>query len=186
MSDEPLNQAIDEVARETTAASAPEAAAFRRRVMARIERGDAPRRAWPASFVLTPIAAATAIAIAMLAVREPKNVAPAPDVLHTARTEPAGRVTAEPPSRRPSPIGPEASGRGVPEVAPRTAARSAAPRTAPAVPPALDADAVASIVVAPLVVDTQTPPSIAVAPLEAVAPMTISPLEISDCQRRFE
>src|SRR4051812_37520821 len=84
--DDALNQAIDEVARETTAAPVHEAAAFRRRVLARIESGDAPRRTWRASFVLTPIAAAAAIAMAMLAVRAPKNVAPTPDILHTARS----------------------------------------------------------------------------------------------------
>jgi len=54
------------------------------------------------------------------------------------------------------------------------------------VPPAFEADGIASIAVAPLVVDTLTPPPIAVAPLEAVAPMTIAPLEITDGQRRFE
>src|SRR3954468_16770460 len=138
MSDERVDAVIDEVARQMSEASPADADAFRRRVLARIDNGGAPRRSWRASLVLTPIAAAAAIAMAMLARREPKNVTPAPDILHTARTEPAGRVTAEPPARKPGTIGPGATGPGVhdrrrgdrdgQEVARRTAGRIVAPR----------------------------------------------------------
>src|SRR5471032_2195607 len=67
MLDDELNTAIDDEARQMTEGSP--AAGLRHRVIARIESGDAPRRSWRAAFVLSPIAAAAAIAIVLVVAR---------------------------------------------------------------------------------------------------------------------
>src|SRR3954463_12298410 len=103
MSDELLDRAIDEVARQMTEGAPLSAAAFRDRVRARIERGDAPRRSWRAAFVLSPIAAAIAIAVAAFVLRGPPP--PAAPLTVAQHIEPA-------PPREPS------TGAGV-EAAPR-------------------------------------------------------------------
>jgi hypothetical protein len=77
MWDERVNIAIDEVAREMTEeAPATDDADFRRRVLARIASDDEPRASWRAAFVLSPIAVAAAIVIAVFIVGRPAPVRP--------------------------------------------------------------------------------------------------------------
>ena len=180
-------------------------------MLARIDGTDARRSLFAvrrSTFVWTPIAAAAAIAIAVFIAREPrKDVAPKTDSLRAARSEAANPARAETPASSevaprtiaPRTIAPRtAAGTIAPRtaasaVAPRTVERTAAPRTsgptiasrtAPTVPPALDANAVASIAVAPLVVDTMTPEPIHVERLETIAPIAVAPLDINDSSRR--
>ena len=63
MLDEPLNTTIDEVARQMTDGTPGDDAAFRRRVIARIESGNTPRAPRRPLFVIVAIAAAIVIAI---------------------------------------------------------------------------------------------------------------------------
>src|SRR5205823_1757588 len=151
-----LDRAIDEVARQMTE-GAPRGAAFRDRVRARIERGDAPRRSWRAAFVLSPIAAAIAIAVAAFVLR--------------GRTPPAAPRTAAQQIEPAPPLRELSTGAGV-EPAPRppdstARALSAAATTAGRLPsrrePGLTdaivelAPSVDSIAVAPLAVEAITP-----------------------------
>ena len=76
MSDEQVNSAIDEVARQMTEEAPPAGADFRRRVLARIASNEAPRASWRAAFVLSPIAVAAAVAIVMMSVRKPGPLGP--------------------------------------------------------------------------------------------------------------
>src|SRR5258706_7719113 len=76
MSDEQLNTAIDEVARRMTEGSPAGDAGFRRRVLARIEAGDAPRARWRPLFVIVPFAAA--IVIALVVARQAVRLPPSP------------------------------------------------------------------------------------------------------------
>ena len=178
MWDERVNTAIDEVAREMTdEAAATDDAAFRRRVLARIASDDEPRASWRAAFVLSPIAVAAAIVIAVFIVGRPDPVRPGvsqpagntirpfdgaqgrPEALEGRRTP----DTAE--ARRPGPFGPGDS------------------RPAPQ----LDPIEVDSIAPAPLVVGTLAPDPIQIERLDAVAPIDVAPLEIiTDLQRRQE
>jgi hypothetical protein len=176
MRDEELNAAIDEVARQMTDLAPDGGAGFRRRVIARIEAGDAPRRSWRAGFVLSPIAVAMAIVIAAMFVRRPGPLGPGgpagpkEPTLQTG-TEPGpqrpDRPTPPPTAartvRRPGPVGPSVPiGPGV------QAPNGAAP-------------AIAVLNLSPLTVD-----SIAVSPIETdsmelqkldvIAPIGVTPL----------
>src|SRR5258708_32857440 len=74
MWDERMNSAIDEVAQQMTEGSPAAGADFRRRILARIEAGDAPRRSWRAAFGLSPIAVAAVIVIAVFVFRGSERV----------------------------------------------------------------------------------------------------------------
>src|SRR5207302_1165531 len=91
MSDERVNGAIDKVARQMTEAAPAGGAEFRRRVLARIDARETPRRSWRAAFVLSPIAAAMVIAIAVLAMRGGRS--------QPQMTSPADTTVRLPPSR---------------------------------------------------------------------------------------
>jgi hypothetical protein len=182
MSDEQLNTAIDEVARRMTASAPSDRAAFRHRMLARIEGGGAPRRLWRTSFVLTPIAVAAAITIAVFVAREPqKTISPAPDRTATAPVIVPPQTTA--------PEGPSASAHSA---APRASARltaareSAPPERGIFAPAPLEQNDVASIAVAPLVVDTMSQESIQLERLDAIAPIAVAPLDAIEEQRRYE
>jgi hypothetical protein len=176
MSDEQLNTAIDEVARRMTEGSPAGAAGFRRRVLARIETGAAPRARWQPLFVVVPLAAAIVIAVVATRSRpglSGPGVTPQPPVVAVAAPEMAGpkgpalqhaavNANARPAVRGPRPSGPD--------------------RTEPA--QQIDADGVAPIAVAPLLVDTLTPESIQIPRLDAVVPIAVAPLDITDAQRR--
>jgi hypothetical protein len=176
MSDEQLNTAIDEVARQMTEGSPAGDAGFRRRVLARIESGDAPRRSWRAAFVLSPIAVAAAIVISIVVARswpaplEPGvlsstqiTAGPKGPALHeTARrpgpSGPGDRQTV----RRPGPFGPGLSG--------------AAPHL----------DPIDAIALQPLGVDPLASDPIPTERLETIVPLVIAPLDSVEEQRRYE
>lgn len=168
MSDEPVNRAIDEAARRMTDGSPADG--FRRRVLARIEANDTPRRSWRAGFVLSPIAVAAVIVTAVMFMSRPGPLGPG------------------------SPAGPKATALQTPPIVAadptKTAGPAAPPDTAgpegPALQIELDPNDLASIAVAPLAVDTMTPDSIQIPRLDAITPIAVAPLEITDPQRRFE
>jgi len=179
MWDEPLNTTIDEVARQMTEGAPGDGAAFRRRVIARIRNGESPRRRWRVSFVLTAIAAAAAIVVALFVAREPRPgpLGPGGTAVPVSQTPPlpvanpaangtALQVTAH---ATPDPIvrSPRASSPGVVKTT-----------------PALEPNTVASIAVAPLAVDTLTPESLHLEQLETIAPITVAPIDIPDAPRR--
>jgi hypothetical protein len=178
MRDDAVNDVIGDVARRITAETPPDAAAFRRRVLARIENGDAPRHTWRASFVLAPIAATAVIALALFAGREHKadpekqavNVVAAPTPL---------------PGAAPSRVSdPEPGAGALAKDFLGAERRRPAPADAVAAAPTLDMDAVAAIDVAPLVVNTMAPEPIQIEQLETIAPIVVAPLDFTDEQRR--
>lgn len=189
MSDESLNRAIDEVARQMTEGAPAEVAAFRRDVLARIAAGGSPRRSWRAAFVLSPIAVAAALVIAAWAMRggDTRPIAtPAGAIAglaEHARTLPeragtgrAGSGLASPETARPHRL--PAIGASLADARGALAPREAEPR--------LDPNDVASIAVAPLAVDMLTPDSIQIPRLDTITPILVDPLDTTDPQRRQE
>jgi hypothetical protein len=196
-----LNDRIDDVARQMTKAAPPDG--FRRRVLAQIEEKDARRSAFGvrrssfsvrrAAFVLTPIAVAAAIVIAVSVSREGRKARTGnPAVQHQAAAAQAAEERAPQQSAlrtAPHQIAPRTA---VGAVAPRTVERTATPRTlAPrTVAPRTSLrdepapNNVASIAVAPLVLDTQPPESIQLERLDPIAPIIVAPLDINDTPRR--
>jgi hypothetical protein len=146
---------------------------FRRRIVARIEAGDAPRRSWRAAVVLTPLAAtAGAIVFAMFVAQSNRH----PGAEHA------------PPLQRESPgTAPLVAAEVVAPVAvvaprvPRRAVRNAG-RTGLAPPET--ATPLEPITVAPLTVGALSPDPMPIERLGAIVPITVAPLEIPDTQRR--
>jgi hypothetical protein len=169
MSDEQLNTAIDEVARQMTEGSPPAGDAdFRRRVLARIESGDAPRARWRPLFVAVPLAAAVVIAVVVTRSR------PAPVTAGPKGPAPQDTV------RRPDPFGP---GAAIVQADPIIPAAHA-PRTATVGAAPFDSR-IDSIAVAPLGIDPLTPDPIPIERLETIAPIVVAPLDINDSSRRI-
>ncbi len=67
--DAEIDRAIDVVARQMTDGPPVGGAEFRRRVLARIEAGHAPRTSWRAAWVLSPLAVAATIVMAIFVAR---------------------------------------------------------------------------------------------------------------------
>jgi hypothetical protein len=172
MWDEQVDQAIDEEARRATD-GAP-STRFRTRVLERIE-ADTPRPSWRAAWIVAPVAAAAAILIAVAVVHEQRDRT-------TVRLK-ADTTETRKPVANPGSVGGDAgSVRLQPDrVAGRV--RLQADRSSRPAPPASDVDPIA---VAPLTVDALTPAPIAIEPLDAVAPLTLAPLDMPDVQRRNE
>ena len=186
MSDERLNTAIDEVARQMTDAGPGAAADLRRRVVARIEAGGVPRQRWRAAFVWSPLAVATALAVAFFVARsfQPGDL---------RRPGPSGTpVTSLPSSPTAAAAQPEKTStqRPTPE-ATVSAARRNAEHSAGSFEPAAagtmphePAPAIEPLDVAPLTVDALRPDPIPVEQLETIAPILVAPLDITDMTRR--
>ena len=187
MWDEPVNGAIDEVARRMTEAKPEAASDLRRRVLARIESGDTPRRDWPAAFVLPPLAVAAAIVVALVVSRpfqgrdraaqdpapQPTAAAPADPSGAPGRERAAGAVDRRVDVARgfqPRARGPE---------------RPARHQTVPAPAHELPLE-FPSLGVAALTVDALAPDSIQIPRLETIAPIDVAPLDVTDDQRRDE
>ena len=177
MSDERVNGAIDAVARQMTALEPPD---LRRKVMAQIAGEDVRRstagvrrspfvvRGW----VIVPLAAA--VALAVYVAREPAPHAPSRREPETAadRAKPAAPVVAQEsakaaPALRATARLADARGPGP---------RAKAERETPDSP-------IDPITVSPLAVDTLAPESIQIPRLDAIAPMTVAPLDITDPQK---
>ncbi len=172
MSDERLDQTIDEVALALTRGEP--GGAFRAQVLARIETGETPRAGWRAMWLIAPLAAAALIAFALLIARPAPShsIDVARDIPAPAVERPAPEHSAEA-SRDVEPSPPDRSPRGSRDVDAR--AQDLAPLDGSPL------DRVASIRV-----DTLAPDSISLEQLDAVAPITVVPLDIADPQRRFE
>jgi hypothetical protein len=192
MSDERLNTAIDEVARRMTETAPDEGAAFRRRVIARIEAGDAPRGSRRPLVVSVALAAAIVGAVMVARSSGPKEPALHPTGQIASRPDPSGPgVPAPPVPAMPErgTAGPKGSAAQRVPAASTAANRAADGRALPGgsafapVPP-LDRFDVATIAVAPLAVDALTPDSIQIQRLDEIAPITVAPLDITDAQRR--
>ena len=187
MWDEQVNTAIDEVARQMTEGPPAGSADLRRRVLARIESGDAPRVAWRAAFVLSPLAVAAAIVVAVFVARGPRpGDVRRPGPLGPGVTSPetplaaSGRKGTADPEGAAGPEGPALQGQTVrgPQQTVRRPDQTA-----------LHVDALG---VAPLTVDALTPDPIQIERLDqikrldAISPINVAPLEITDVQRRYE
>jgi hypothetical protein len=184
MWDERVNAAIDEVAQQMTGAASAAGADLRRRVLARVASGDAPRASWRVAVVLSPIAVAAAIAIAVFVARTgpvgpgvtPQQTpsAKAPEKRSTGREGPVAqdRLPPIPVRPQPSPLH-------------RFVATGNAATTARAAWQ-LDALAEQPLDVAALTVDALTPDPIQIERLETIAPIDVAPLDTTDVQRRYE
>jgi len=197
MWDERVNGAIDEVARQMTEEAPPHGADFRRRVLARIASNDAPRASWRTAFVLSPIAVAAAIAIAVF-------VAGRPDPVRPGVSQPAGNTVRPFDGAQGRPEAPEGqlkpdTGEAAGPTGP--ALQAAAANTVRLKPDTTEvrrpgsfgpgvlepAPQVDSIAVAPLVVGALAPDPIHIERIETITPVTVAPLElITDIQRREE
>jgi hypothetical protein len=189
MSDEQLNTAIDEVARQITADAPPDGAAFRRRVLARIDGKEVDRspfgvrrstfgvRGWE---LVATVAAALVVAV-FVARRPQKAIPSAPDRTAAPVTLPPRSTGLEASAFAPADV-PRVSTRLAAAQAPRALGAEAA--AARPEPNAVASIAVSPIAVAPLAVDTLTQESIEIPQLEVVAPMTVAPLDINDSSRR--
>lgn len=186
MSDERLNTAIDEVARQMTDPEPGAAADLRRQVVARIEAGGVPRERWRAAFVWSPLAVATALAVAIFVARsfQPGDL---------RRPDPSGTpVTSLPSSPMAAAAQPEKTStqRPAPEATVSAAQRNAehpAGSFEPAVAgtmPHEPAPAIEPLDVAPLTMDSLRPDPIPVEQLETIAPILVAPLDITDMTRR--
>jgi hypothetical protein len=186
MSDERLNTAIDEVARQMTDPEPGAAADLRRQVVARIEAGGTPRERWRIAFVWSPLAVATVFAVVFFVARsfQPADVR-RPGTLGTpVKSLPSSPIAAaaqpeQTSTRRPTP---EAT---VP------AARRNAEHPAGSFEPAVagtmlhePAPPIEPLDVAPLTVDALRPDPIPVEQLETIAPILVAPLDITDTTRR--
>jgi hypothetical protein len=184
MRDDHIDRAIDEVARELTAGE-PDAA-FRSRVVARIAVGSravTPRRAW---WIVAPLAAAAAIAIAvaLFAGRARSNVATPTTARHEA---PATTEAAAPRGENPATASPARSDAPVSPIVRADASRGRKPdvsyiittssEVAALAPPPL---AVPSIAIEPI----DRGPSIRLQQLAPIERIEVAPLDADDIQRR--
>jgi hypothetical protein len=172
MSDERLDlaidRAIDEVARQMTEGQPP--ADFRAGIVARLDAGDRPRRFWPAAWVLSPVAVAAAIVLAIFVARgfQPRERGPERAALqpspHSAVTQARPPVESERRTSASEPARRRARQRGQ--------TYAATTEIDALAPPRLD--------VPPLGVEALPTESIAVPQLDAIAPIAVEPLPTND------
>ena len=195
MSDEQLNTAIDEVARRMTEGSPAGDAGFRRRVLARIEAGGAPPARWRPLFVVVPLASVAAIVFALVVARQAVRLKPdTTDIGQRAAQLPSSShgvaETGRPDSDNTTTtvrLAPSPSGFGRTRKPDTTDdVRRQASRPGDSLVPAPPIDAIVTIAVAPLLVDTLTPESIQIPRLDAVVPIAVAPLDSIEEQRRYE
>ena len=197
--DAEIDSAIDAVARQMTDGSPAGGADFRRRVLARIESGQAPRPSWRAAWVLSPIAVAALVVMAVFVAPGPQHqVRLKPDATaSTVRLKPDTTVAVAAPDTQVRPT-PDATGRTV-RLTPDTTNRTATNRTAtnraqaaagpPFDPEAIEALAAPPLDLAPLAIDALAPDPIPLEQLDTtspitIAPITVAPIDITDMQRR--
>jgi hypothetical protein len=166
-----IDLAIDEVARQMTAGEL--SSDFRARVVARIADGGRPRRTWRAAWILSPLAAAAVLAVAIFVARfQPRERNLEQAALHpsspstiaqaTRPVESAGRPSPSAPSAEAVPKGP------VPHPAPQPSLTYATREIDALAPPPLE--------VGPLGLEVLPTASIAVSQLDAIAPIAVEPL----------
>jgi hypothetical protein len=158
-----IDRTIDEVARQMT--EGQPAQDFRARIVARIAEGGRPRRTWRAAWILSPIAAAAVVAVAIFVARvQPREHPSSPSTIARA-TPPVESV------RRPDPPAPS------PEAVPKGPAprRTRQPGRMYGTTE-IDALAPPRLEVAPLGLEVLPTASIAVSQLDAIAPIAVAPL----------
>ena len=187
MSDERLNTAIDEVARQMTDAAPGAAADLRHRVVARIAAGDTPRERWRTAFVWSPLAVATALAVVFFVARSFQSE----DVRRPGSSDTAAIMSLpSPPVGAAAPPEQSSTQRPTPEATGPAARRNAEHRPGSFEPAAAGtmlhepAPPIEPLDVAPLTVDALTPDPIPVERLETIAPILVAPLDITDMPRR--
>ena len=186
MSTDRIESAIDEVARDMT--SGEPGPGFTTQLLARIESGDAPRRAWRAAWTMAPLVGATAIAIAMVVAR---GVQPGDHAIQTS-TRHAGTpltirqnpdTTLAPAIAAALPGGVVKTGKpdtSVTATSSPLARRGFAGATNP------DATDIPRLELRRLAVDALTQPSLAADPIGTISPIDVAPLGTDDIQRRQE
>jgi hypothetical protein len=198
---DPLDSAIDEVARELTEGQPARGVEFRRRVLARIEGGHAPRRRWRTVWMLSPIAVAAAIVIAVAVFTSSRSSSSktgrpgtAPETPVAQAFGPAVAVTETPVVQAfPLPLANRGNDlrRGAPTRGTREGGRPAVRGSRPMRPSAIDALAPPAIDLTPLriapldVVAVSPVGSIRVVELETIPPIAVPLLGTEDSQRRF-
>ena len=157
-----IDLAIDEVARQMTAGEL--SSDFRARVVARIADGGRPRRTWHAAWILSPLAAAAVLAVAIFVARfQPLHPSSPSTIAQATRpVESAGRPSPSAPSAEAVPKGP------VPHPAPQPSLTYATREIDALAPPPLE--------VGPLGLEVLPTASIAVSQLDAIAPIAVEPL----------
>ena len=184
---------VDEVAREMTAGDA--GAGFRAHVMARIDAGERPRRSWSAAWLLSPLAAATVVLLAVALLRGPSarpvsreaqafRPAGAAHPQGEAKDRPQERLALQPTKQTTAPSGHS------PERPALQGLRLTSRRPAQQAPSAIDALAPPPIAVVPMGVERlQAADGIQIQPLDTIAPIAVAPLGVDDIQpdpqRRF-
>ena len=171
MSDERFDRVIDEVARQMTEGELP--GDFRARVIARLDSGDRPRRLWPAAWVLSPIAVAAVVIVAIFVARgvQDRDVAP-------TRANQTVQVPPSPQSGFRGTSTPDTAHEGLHDTG-RKSVRRPGPSGLVATSD-LDALAPPRLEVAPLDVEALSTASIAVPQLDAIAPIAVEPLPAND------
>jgi hypothetical protein len=182
------DRVIDEVAQQMTDAQPP--ADFRARVLARIIEGQSPRSTWRAAWILSPVAAAALIVVAIFVAR---GVQPRDRQLDRGANQTVGAKPDTTVQRPPSPLG----GFGGTEKPNATYESGSASRVR--LPPSpqrgfggtgkadstdaiseIDALAPPRLEVAALDVEALPTASIAVPQLDVIAPITVAPLPTDD------
>jgi hypothetical protein len=180
MSDERLglaiDRAIDEVAQQMTEGQPP--ADFRARIVARLDAGDRPQRFWPAAWVLSPVAVAAAIVLAILVARPFKGRDLAP-----VRADQTVRLPPSPPSGFGGTGKPDTTYQAIKPTVQRDGARTSVRGPGSfGTGTASDLDALAPprLEVAPLGLEVLPTESIAVRELDAIVPIAVEPLPGTD------
>ena len=182
--------AIDEAAGELTAGEPGHR--FTTEVMARIESGDVPSRTWRAAWAIVPLAAAVTVMIAMFAARGPQPRDRDPKAGAGQQTPPAVARDSAPDDRVPTTAAPRAT--GTPPPSPRRGfGATSSPQRGFSVtgrPDAAEAPRLATDIprleMPRLTMDTLTQPPIPPDPIDVISPITVTPLEIDEVQRRQE
>ncbi len=196
MTNDELDRAIDEVAREMTSGEPDDGAMFRRGVLARIEREERSRRTGPAVWILAPIGTLAAIAAAVALLR-PAAPTPAADPGRPIVSPQSSGAAMSPPRTAPNPS-PRADNRIVVDpmrgsgavAATRIAVR--APDARPTAPPLDRLSLPAAFVIDPIAVEAigiaRLPAAepIQVQRLDAITPIGVTPLGLNELPRRHE
>ena len=194
MMNDQLDEIIDDVAHEPIAGEPHDAGVFRRRVLARVEGASQPPRTRRILWILSPVGAAAAIAIALTLLRPSVPTPPADRARPATSPQPAPQphraTTVESsPNTTENPTGPAA----VNSTRRARASRSDEPNAnTPDGEALLDALAPAALTVDPITVGAISVPRLSAAEpitidqLETIAPIAVTPIGIDDPQRRQE
>lgn len=196
MTNDELDTAIDEVAREMTSGEPHDGAVFRLGVLGRIERSEQSHRTRPAVWILAPMGAIAAIAVAVAFLRPATPTPSADPARHIESPQQPGAAMSQP--RTGPDTSPRADGRNIVGPTPGTRAIAAtrvagrAPDARSTAPPLDRLAPPAALVVDPIAVEaigiTRLPAAepIQVQRLDAITPIDVTPLGLDELPRRHE